>query len=115
MKRLKTFEGFFSNLFKKKSEQKPEISEQKPEISPTAKLVNYLEQDTINYLHDYGYSDANRENIYKNKIYGVLFKNMLEKRLGKNKEVDELIYYLISHITGFEDYVLNKDVNKYNL
>lgn len=114
MKKIKTFEGYFSNFFNKK--QKP-ISEQpkQTEISPTAKLVNYLEKETINYLHDYGYSDANRENIYKNKIYGVLFKNMLEKRLGKNKEVDELIYYLISHITGFEDYVLNKDVNKYNL
>lgn len=114
MRKLKTFESYFSNLFKKqtkKVEQKPE--KQKP--SPVIQLINYFEQDTIKNLHDFGYSDANRENIYTNEIYGFHFKNRLEKQLGRNSNVDKLIYDIISNIKGYEDYILNKNIDKYNL
>lgn len=115
MKKLKSFESFFSDLFKnKKTEVKPEI---KPEIklNTIEKLINYLEQDTIDNLHEFGYSEANNKNIYTNDIYAFHFKNRLEKRLGKHQGVDFVINNMITNIKGYSDYLIHKDSNKYNL
>lgn len=113
--KFKIFESF--NFFKKKikPEIKPEIDRTPGETSVTAKLIDYLEQDTINNLHDFGYSEANKKNIYTNDIYAFHFKNRLEKRLGKHQGTDFIINHMIQNIKGFEDYIINKDINKYNL
>lgn len=80
MKKLKTFESYFSNLFNKKSEKPEEV---KIELDPVDKFIDFLEKDTIENLHDFGYSDANNKNIYTNDIYAFHFKNRLENKKAK--------------------------------
>lgn len=117
MKKIKTFEKFQEDdiytlieFIEQKSEKLDSESD-----DFTGSYINYniIDNDTLEV--DFGYSDANRENIYTNEIYGFHFKNRLEKQLGRNSNVDKLIYDMISNIKGYEDYILNKNIDKYNL
>jgi hypothetical protein len=49
----------------------------------------------VKNLKIFGYPKCNEENIFTDRIYSNLFKQMLEENKGKSKEIDEAIKNLL--------------------
>ena len=84
-------------------------------------IINDIQDDTIINLHSFGYTDANINNIYTDKIFSFHYKNMLENKLNKKGDmIDTIIFHLLSHIKTLtqedkDKYELLQNVKKYNI
>jgi len=62
-------------------------------------IKDHLLKAGVKNLKEYGYPDANKENILTDIIYSGMFKSMLKDNKGNSfKQVDDVIDRLLSTI-----------------
>jgi len=62
------------------------------------KIKEHLIKAGVNNLKEFGYPDANAENILTDEIYKEFFKSMLHDNLGQKRIFDDVILELLESL-----------------
>lgn len=57
-----------------------------------------LIKNAVASLQRFGYPNVNKENIFTDKVFSAMFKNMLEDAKGMDKRLDTIIDELLSQL-----------------
>ncbi len=63
-------------------------------------IRNHLLKSGVKNLIEFGYENANVDNIMTDEVYKVLFESMLEENLGLIESVDNVIIDLLKEINN---------------
>lgn len=61
-------------------------------------IREHLLKKGVSNMVEFGYPNVTTENILTDKVYSLIFKNMLNENLGTNDKIDEVINQLLSEI-----------------